>query len=144
MEMKWEGVSRVQEKRKQLLCMFMVMILCILGIFFENYQTDHSLMCAAKESSSQISNATEVVSNIPLCTNQMPGIRGNIRNRLWTVLFAKQAKSEKSFLDYFSENVFVKKTGNVYTESDEIYFLKNLQKNLIVNYLHKSDGKKRI
>ena len=103
----------------------MVIIVCCSGIFLKTYQSNHLLFCAVKESSTGISDAAEEALRIPSGMHQVPGIRRNTKARLLTILLAKLAKSEK-ILDYSLENIFSKKIGNVYTESDEIYFLKNL------------------
>ena len=134
----------MQKRRTQFLCILMVIIVCCSEIFLKTYQSNHLLFCAVKESSTGISDAAEEALRIPSGMHQVPGIRRNTKARLLTILLAKLAKSEKTFLDYSLEKIFSKKIGNVYTESDEIYFLKNLQNDLIANYLHKSDGKKRI
>lgn len=135
----------MQYKRKNLFCMFMVMILFISGICFKDCSIDDLWAYpVSDETSSQISNVEAMFSDVQLCTTQMLGIRSDIVGRQQTFRYGTQGKTAKLLLDELSEDIISKKTGNSFSFVGEVPQFYVGQSNLVTVYIHKSDGKKRI
>ena len=135
----------MQYKRKNLFCMFMVMILFISGICFKDCSIDDFWAYPVSDkTSSQISNVEAMFSDVQLCTTQMLGIRSDIVGRQQTFRYGTQGKTAKLLLDDLSEDIISKKTGNSFSFVGEVPQFYVGQSNLVTVYIHKSDGKKRI
>lgn len=135
----------MQYKRKNLFCMFMVLILFISGICFKDCSIDDFFAyTVSNETSSQLSNVEAVICDAQLCTTQMLGIRSDIVGGQQTLRYGTQGKSAKLLLDDLSEDIISKKTGNSFSFVGEVNLFYARQSNLVTVYIHKSDGKKRI
>lgn len=71
-------------------------------------------------------------------------IHKNINSGQLAVQFAKHRRDNKILLDFLCENIFCGNERKFYAGFDNIENLSNNTDKLVINYIHKSDGKKRI
>lgn len=116
-------------------CILIFVIVCILGMCFDSYQTD---------SVHFHSNQIKVSANNSACTQEM--LQGRVYS-LFEHFFSRSTNAENYICkpDYnLNPNIFLSLSQGFYSVYSIILFCPELLDKSIVKYLHKSDGKKRL
>lgn len=135
----------MRKKRNELLCVLITLFVFISGMYFEDLKVDSIFVCAATEASnSYMLSVDPVVTDTKACTTEMLGIRESTGLGQLTTRFSYQRGHTKLSLDYLCRTIFFLKEGKSYANCEKVQFVLKNQDDLVVNYIHKSDGKKRI
>jgi len=89
-----------------------------------------------------ISAEDSVINDSQACTTDMLGIRGNTGTGN-LVRLANQKRDNKISLDFLLENIFSLNEGKSYASFEEDQLIVDNREELVTNYIHNSDGKKR-
>lgn len=129
-------------KKRKILCVLIIFMIFVSGMYFENIETYSVFACnPATAVNSYITVANPVITDAQACTTEMLGIRESI---VTLQRFVGQKRDSKISLDFLYQNLFSLKEGKSYTGLKEVKHTLNSQNELVANYLHKTDGKKRI
>lgn len=140
-----EGVSRVRNKRNKLICVLMTVFVLVSGMYIEDFKTDSTFMRAPTETTNScISSVDDFITDAHACTTEMLGIRGNAKAGQSTIRFASQKGDTEISLHFLCQNIFSLTGGKSYACLSQMQFISENQGGLATNYIHKSDGKKRI
>ena len=85
-----------------------------------------------------------IMTDTPACTTEMLGVRENTNLGQMTLRFSNQRRDSKTLLDVLCPNIFFQNKGKLYPGFEKIALVSKNQEKLITNYIHNSDGKKRI
>lgn len=130
---------------KKIICVFLAVLVFISNSCIDNIKTDTSYMYTlAERVYSHIISHDAAIRGVELCTTQM--LRADTESSIQQLIncYQKQKKDSKisfnilCFYDYSLLELKIIKSSEV------IKFDNQCQKELITNYIEKSDGKKRI
>ena len=132
-------------KRNKLIYVLIILSVVISGMYFENFKADSAFVCSpAEKTNSYISSVNAAITKVHACTTEMLGIHGSMELEQLTIRFANQRRDIKMSLDFLCQIIFCINERKSYAVFEEIQFVSGNQDELIINYIHKSDGKKRI
>lgn len=120
-------------------------VLLISGMYFEDFKIDSVFVCTPFETPvSQMLSVDTIMTDTPACTTEMLGVRENTNLGQMTLRFSNQRRDSKTLLDVLCPNIFFQNKGKFYPGFEKIALVSKNQEKLITNYIHNSDGKKRI
>lgn len=134
-------------KNYKILCFILVIFIVLSGMCIENIEADSSFAYAPmEETNSYIMTDDAVISQAEPCTTEMLGVRNNAGIQRLASQFINQKRESKVSLNFLYSNIFFlhEKERRFLISSKAITFCNQCQDELVVNYIHKSDGKKRI
>lgn len=132
-------------KKQRLLCFVLIILVFISGMCFENIKTEVSAECVSTENvNSYIMPRDVTMVDAEHCTTEMMGIRNGAGIRRLTNGYPGHKRESRTFLEFLYSNIFSLSEGKIPTRFEIIYFLNQNQEELVLKYIHKSDGKKRI
>ena len=134
----------LSRKIKKLICAFITLFMFVSGMCFDEIRTDSLFASASSERDTFLSSGCSAFTDEQACTVDMLGIRGTAELGRITVRAAVQKRDEKASSDFLCQKISVPTEGKSYISSDGIQFISEFSDEHIVNYLHRSDGKKRI
>ena len=133
------------KKRNELLYVIIILLVFISGMFFEDFKVDSGFVYAATETTnSYMSSVNPVVTDTNACTTEMLGTHKSMGQGQLTTRCTYQRRNSKLSRDYLLLIIIFLYEGKSYANCEEIQFVSKITDNLVVNYIHKSDGKKRI
>lgn len=139
-----EGKNRMRRNRNKTVYILAAWILLISGMYFEPFKADPVFTCApARAEASHISSADSGMAEEYACTAEMLGIRGNTEV-LHTGRPAGPKRDIRISPDFLCQNVYFPYEGKSCTYFEEICTASGNQRELVTDYIHRSDGKKRI
>lgn len=135
----------MHNKKNKLICVLITLFVFISGMYFEDSKVDSVFGCTPTETTNYfISSVNTVISYAQACTTEMLGVRGNRELEQLTIRFANQRRDTKIFPDFLCQNNFSLNEGISYTSLEGMQLILKFQDELVKNFIHKSDGKKRI
>lgn len=143
--MNLEGEPLVHFKNQKIVCIFLVIFMFLSGMCFENIKTDSPLAYAPIEKSdSCIDTCKTAVIDVQACTIEMLGVRSYSGFQHLSNRCMNPKREIKLSFDFLGTNLLSSSEGRFYTSYVTFYSFAQGQKKLVLNYIHKSDGKKRI
>lgn len=134
----------MRNKRQKWICVLITLFVFLAGMCFEDIQAGSEFICApALAEASFISAADTFITDAQACTAEMLGIRGNTRLEQSTIRFANRGRDTKISLDFLWQTLFSINEEQSDTGFEGIQFACRFRNELVINYIHKSDGKKR-
>ncbi len=134
-------------KNYRIISLLLVIFVALSGMCFEDTKADSYFAYVSMEDNSFnfISDETEISDTHP-CTSEMLGVRNNAGIQRLASQYLNQKRQNRIsynflFLDIFSLSERIKKFF-ISSEATQVY--NQCQEELVANYIHKSDGKKRI
>lgn len=135
----------MRKKVRKLTGLIMTLFLFVTGIYCEFSRADAAFLRAPVQTGgSCLLAGAPVVPDAQACDTELSGIRGNICPGQLTVRFANQRRDIRGSLSALFQNIFSVREGRSYSHFEKLRALSENQKELVTNYIHKSDGKKRI
>ncbi|MBD5089595.1 MAG: hypothetical protein HDT30_12455 [Clostridiales bacterium] len=134
-------------KNCKILCFILVIFIVLSGMCIENIEADYSFAYAPmEETNSYIMTDDAVISQAEPCTTEMLGVCNNAGIQRLAGQFINQKRESKVSLNFLYSNIFSlhEKERRFLISSKAITFCNQCQDELVVKYIHKSDGKKRI
>lgn len=132
----------MRSKRRNILCVLITLLVFVSGMYFENIKidSDFAYIHAEKENTC-ILPVNCVLTDTQACTTEMLGIRGDIS---MVRAVANLRRDVEISGDFLCQNLF-----SLQEKKSEMSFEKSVirtdtREKLVVNYIHKSDGKKEI
>ncbi len=120
-------------------------VFLLTGMYFENFKIDSVFACTPFQTSNLKSVAEDlVITDTQPCTAEMLGVRGHTSTDLIAYRFSNSKRDVKSALNFLCLNFDLSNTIKSYSSSEKIQRVSRNQEQLITNYIHNSDGKKRI
>ncbi|MBQ4531442.1 MAG: hypothetical protein IJA36_12675 [Lachnospiraceae bacterium] len=132
-------------RKKKLVCFMLMIFVFLSGMYFENVKTDFSVVCASNETTnSYIMSYDAVIMEAEHCTTEMMGIRNSIGIKQFVSRYITHKRDSRNPLDFLCSNSFCLSEGRSFTRFETTCFLNQYQEEFVLNYIHKSDGKKRV
>lgn len=134
----------MRAKRNKIFYILITLLVFISGMYFEDIKIDSVFASTPTEmTNSYISDIGSVITDTQVCTTEMLGVRGNMMIGQFTIRF-NQRRDTRVSPDFLCQNIFSLNEGKSYASIEEVQLISKSQDELIANYIHKSDGKKRI
>lgn len=136
----------MQNKRNKLLCIIFTLFIFVYGMYFEELRED-MVLCntfVQKSESCVITDNLNENMEPQMCTVQMLSTRERKGVEKMTPQDTIQRRDMRVSLDFLCQNLFSLKEGKVYSNLEELQSILEKQEKHVTNYIHKSDGKKRI
>lgn len=131
--------------RNKFICMLMILFVFVSGMYFEEFRIDSDFSYAHADIA-DICYFSEkpVVVDTQVCTTAMLGIRGNAGLGRMERSFVSQRRGTRTSTDFLCQSLFSLNTGKSYINFENTQWISGTLENLVAEYIHKSDGKKRI
>lgn len=139
-----EGECGVRSQKNRWLCVWIAFFVLIAGMYFDGFKIDSVFVCAPMPSASRIAAMEFDLTDAKACTTEMLGIRGTLESKHAAGCVVHPRRDNRSIFLFFCPNITAQKQGKFYTGVWETQLCAVSQKTLVTNYIHKSDGKKRI
>lgn len=138
-------VDSAHMRTRRGICFLLVMAMCLLGIYSKNRQADFFLAYAsAQQTPCSILSRAFVMKDTEPCTAEMLGIRSDTQTRQTAGRPTGQKRDIRISLDSLCPELFSLKKKSFLASSEIIQFCRSCQKELLTDYIHELDGKKRI
>lgn len=130
--------------KRRMICLILSVILFLSGVYFEQFKTDSFLVHASMGSETTSIRSCQTVSNdANVCTVRM--LRdGNCARLQQSARYSNPKREMRSSLNLLQINSSFLAEGNNPANSVLIQFSDHKPIALVTNYIHESDGKKRI
>lgn len=138
----------MRANRNKLLCVVIALFLALSGTVGGNRVQDCSY-CGASPSDdkdiSSIKSAHAVITDMPVCTNEVSGLRSNAGIRQLSARFDGRGRKAGSSDNYqVSDNTFWQNHIRFFASLKTSHYDNKYDGEIITEFMHKSDGKKRI
>lgn len=135
----------MRTKIRKLAGLLLIFVMMTAGICGEALKTD-AVFVQAQEGAQRtcISMSGTELSDAEACTAEMLGSRRNTGSGRLMVRHANQRRGNDASLHFLCQNIYSPNRGNSGAGCDALIFVSESSSGLIANYIHKSDGKKRI
>lgn len=132
-------------RKEQYRCLILAILVFLSGMWCENSMTGFRAENAAADAdNAYILSAGDAVGEAQLCTEEMLNVRTHAGLlQLAGRLIHQSGKARPAFAFLCSDTLSLAE-GKFYTGSEEISFSGQCPEELVVTYMHQSDGKKRI
>ncbi|MGN0480906.1 MAG: hypothetical protein ACI4EV_04985 [Lachnospiraceae bacterium] len=135
----------MHKRTNKLICVLITLLVFISGMCFENIKVDSVLERATvRTADAYILPVDAVMTDTTACTTEMLGIGSHTALTQLSVGFATTRVGARLIQYLLGQNIFSLCEGKSYTSFEAIRVISENQHKLVVNYIHKSDGKKRI
>ncbi len=132
-------------RKKQILCLMLTVLVFLSGIWCENSITDFQAENVSV--GADISHTLwedDAVTETQLCMEEMLGVRIHAGLLQLTGRLTHLARKTRVTFDFLYSDISDASERKFFAGSEEIYFSCQCPEELVVNYIHQSDGKKRI
>lgn len=140
-------MTALRTGRNKLFCVIISIFLVLSGTVFTDTETDPSF-CSAfasdRETGSSIKSARSVITDIQACTEEVSGLRGSIFVRQSARHDGHERKTGTSGAFTAACNTSVHRHTHHYIRLGTDGYGNTCPEAVITDYIHKSDGKKRI
>lgn len=148
MKMKVKESKAMRANRNKLLCVVIALFLALSGAAGGNRVPDCSY-CGASPSDnkdiSSIKSAHAVITDMPVCTTEVSGLRSNASVRQLSARFdGRGRKTGSSDNCQVSDNTFWQNHIRLFAGLKASLYDNKYDGEIITDFIHKSDGKKRI
>lgn len=124
--------------------MILAVILCLFGIFFENHDVNVLFSSAAvKANDSHIQSVYPAVSDTQVWTAEMPVLRSTCGIKQSEGRFIGQTRGWNLSLGFWCPDNYLLQR-RIFSSSECTHDSRPCFSELVTNYIHNSDGKKRI
>lgn len=131
--------------KKQSICLILAILVFLSGIWCENSITDSFMEYAAMgESSPHILFDGDAVTEAQLCTEEMLNVRTHVGLLQLAGRFLHPTRRARLAYDLLCPDHLLSAEGKFFTGSEKMHFFIQCPEELVVNYIHQSDGKKKI
>jgi len=122
-----------------------VLFTFISGMHFEDINASSVFVCTAAEpSNSYMSSLDSDVEDIQVCTKEMLGAHEYIEVGQLITQFTHLRVNSKQSRNNLIFVLFFLNEGKSYANCERVQFVSKKKEDLVVNHIHKSDGKKKI
>ena len=126
-------------------CIIIALLIVVAGMYFEDGKVDSISSCAfSEEPNCYISESDSVITKEDVDITRTLGVREYVEASLRTNGLTNQSRAMKVSLFYKDINVFSSNEGKYYASLEEVQLIFDRGDEFAINYIHKSDGKKRI
>lgn len=140
-----ERKNSLRLKKDKIVYIILVLILFLSGVCFENNKADSKFLCSPVEcSDSNIKSDIFTNLDIQVCTAEMLGAGRISSVQQFSCSHICKNRELKIFPDYLLLSYLSITEGKFFTSSEITQVYSKCLDELIMNYIHKSDGKKRI
>lgn len=139
-------MSWVRNTRMRVLCICLVLFVFISGIHMDEGNRDSVFVRA----SAQMEHSCILYENdgntvaVTGCTGEMLGIHQDIGCKPCVLKYSDQKRDAKLLLSFLCPAFFSLNGGKSYGKSEETSLIYDSQKELLADYIHRSDGKKKV
>ncbi len=140
------GVS-MRTKFHKLAGLILALVMMLSGIFGEALKVDAAFMCISEhsqESESCLRTSCAVLTGARSCTSEMMGIRRNADFGAVILRHANQRRGSGVSFGFLCQDSFFLKCRNSHVGLEDACVVSGCPYELVTEYIHKSDGKKRI
>lgn len=135
----------MQMKKEKLISFVLVIFVFLSGMCFENVKTDSFYVYVSSDTTDAcIMSCEAAIIDTEHCTTEMLGVRNGVGLQKLTGRFISQKRDGRLSQEFLYLDIFSLFEGKLFASSEKIHFLNQYQEEFVLNYIHKSDGKKRI
>lgn len=132
-------------KRNKQISVFIILFLFVLGMYLDTFKVHSAFSYAVGDmDSSCIASVASGFADTHVCTAGMLSSRGDRSREQITFRLSLLRRDTGKRPDFLSQNTVCPDEDNFCSFFEEIQSLSENQQELITNYIHNSDGKKRI
>lgn len=138
-------MNGVPQRRRKWICLLIIQLVLVLGIYCENDRADSASVCApASTTGSYLTSADTMLHEEQACTAELLGMQGNIGPEQGILRYTDSNKDTGFHPDsLYLVNDF-QYIGTSEAGSETVLPVSGHPDTLVTNYIHRSDGKKRI
>lgn len=130
-------------KNYKIVCIILSIIVSLSGIFLEDVEADNTFAWSPNEiTNSYIQSASATIEDAQVCTTETLGVRSNSRTQQLTGRYTSQKGEFKRSHNFLCPNIFLLQEGRFFSGSEITQIRSGCFSELVINYIHKSDGKK--
>lgn len=143
-EIRKKGVGSMRDKSHKILCVLVALCVLVSGMYFDKFEIDSIFACPPIEKSdSKILSFDTVIAGEQSCNTEMLNVN-RIGEREWLTLRGTyQRRDTKISNDFLLINFLSLNGRDFYVSLEEIQLVSFNQKELVISYIHRTDGKKR-
>ena len=135
----------MRKKRNKQLSIFIILFIFILGMYFDNFKVDSCFAYVHGDAvGSGITTVAPGFTGTHACTAEMLRVRGDRGSEQFTFRLSNLRRDTGKNPGFLCQNFVFLYEGRFCSGFGEIQFLSENQNELVTNFIHKSDGKKRI
>ena len=135
----------MRRKSTNWISIIIAFVLLLTGLYFDNSKIHSMFVCIPFETSDFQNVAEElIIADTQPCTAEMLGVRGHASTNLIAYRLSNQKRDIKGSLNFLCQNIDFSNRRKSYSSSQKIQMVSKIQEEFITNYIHNSDGKKRI
>lgn len=136
---------QIRMKSNKMICIILSVILSLSGLFYQDNVSDFlSANSTVEKTNSYIQSEYTTITEIQVCTAEILGLQNPYAIQNITGCFISPQGRLKISLSFLCLNSFLFVIGKFFTDSEIIQSYCRCLNELVTNYIHKSDGKKRI
>ena len=137
--------AEMNSKKRKSICFILVILVFLSGMCFDEVKiTSYILDATMNEANSYVMSDKITVMEAEVCTTEMLGVRNCVNIRQLARHNMNQKKESRIVFVFLCSNIFAISRGKCPAEFETTGFFKGVQEKNVLNYIHKSDGKKRI
>lgn len=132
-------------KQGIVMCFIMIIIIFLSGMRFENMEADSLFVCAPMEKQELwICSYDAMTDNEDICTAKMLRIGSNVYAKQTANRHMCQKKDYRLSFEFLWVDIYSPSLNKVYTNFENDSFIESYHGEIVLNYIHNSDGKKRV
>lgn len=126
-------------------CVIFAVILALSGMYFEKNEVHSSLACPSVEkNNSYIKSAHTTITDAQVCTTEMLGVQYTGRVQQLTARLIRPGKTLITLHNFLYSDYLSLPEGKFFTSLEITQIYCGCLDELVINYIHNLDGKKRI
>ena len=139
-------VENVGLKRYKIICIILAVIVSLSGMCFGNNDEADSLFAYIpfEKADSYIETVPATIADAQVCTLEMLGVRSISAMQQLAGRYICQKREFKRSLDFLCLNSLSLREEKFFKSSERTHIYSKCLDELVANYIHNSDGKKRI
>lgn len=139
----------VNERRcnrvNRLICIIMAIFVLISGVCFDDVKMESLFECAHTEVLNSVINSVDIdIIDVEAGTSEFLGFQVDTVFKQLSVRLSNNRRYTKISLEFLIQNLFSLKESKAYVNFERDELALNSQDEIITEYIHKTDGKKRI
>lgn len=131
-------------KKRKIICFMMIILVAVSGICFKNIKPIYDIYNSPVEKASSyiIAKLHWAVTDVQTVANKQSDIRQDSGDGHSSIRMAGSKRDITPFFEYLLSDSVSLNEGSFFAGQTLVQFFNCMEKELVANYIHKSDGKK--
>lgn len=134
----------MNKKKQKVICFVLMLAIIVWGVYIEEIDTKMYIPhISMNEMNSYILSGSGVIMEPNACTAEMLGVRNCVKVVQVARYFTGKKRDSKISADILNKTIISQCWNKFSTEFEIVKYSGRYPKEVVLNYIHKSDGKKR-